>query len=266
MRTHGITFPAPPAAVAAYIATMAEEGFALATIKRRCAAIAKQHRVSKQLNPTDHHDVREVLKGLTRANGVAQKQKVAATGTILSKALVDPSTSLRDKAILVVGFVTAMRRAEIVALTWDAVEDFDDGIVIHIRRSKTDQEGVGRKVGVPMGRNAKTCPVRILRAWKRECQSERVFPCDDEEVSFAMKRAAKLAGYNPAEFGAHSLRAGLLTTAQGAGVGLAETMQQSGHRSATIAARYIRPESVLTNRAAHAAVDALSPPPPKRKK
>ncbi len=36
--------------------------------------------------------------------------------------------------------------------------------MVHIRRSKTDQEGVGRKVGIPHGRT-RWCPVTALNDW-----------------------------------------------------------------------------------------------------
>ena len=41
-----------------------------------------------------------------------------------------------------------------------------DGLVVQLRRSKTDQDGEGRKVGLPYGSNPLTCPVRALRAWR----------------------------------------------------------------------------------------------------
>ena len=40
-----------------------------------------------------------------------------------------------------------------------------DGLGATLRRSKTDQEGEGRKVGIPYGSNPETCPVRAMRAW-----------------------------------------------------------------------------------------------------
>jgi hypothetical protein len=40
-----------------------------------------------------------------------------------------------------------------------------DGLVITLRRSKVDQEGEGRKVGIPYGSNPDNCPVRSLKAW-----------------------------------------------------------------------------------------------------
>ena len=41
----------------------------------------------------------------------------------------------------------------------------NDGLTVTLRRSKTDQEGVGRKVGIPYGSNPQTCPVRTVQAW-----------------------------------------------------------------------------------------------------
>src|ERR1035441_4310934 len=40
-----------------------------------------------------------------------------------------------------------------------------DGVVVTVRKSKTDQEGAGREVGLPFGSSTDTCPVRALRQW-----------------------------------------------------------------------------------------------------
>src|SRR5205823_4662393 len=40
-----------------------------------------------------------------------------------------------------------------------------DGLTVTLRRSKTDQDGIGRKVGIPYGSNPDTCPVRTLQSW-----------------------------------------------------------------------------------------------------
>lgn len=66
-------------------------------------------------------------------------------------------------SLLLIGFAGAFRRAELVALDIDAVEFTRDGLVVTISRSKTDQEGAGRKVGIPYGSNPDTCPVRSLQ-------------------------------------------------------------------------------------------------------
>ncbi len=65
---------------------------------------------------------------------------------------------------LLVGFAAALRRSELVALDVADVVARSEGLVVNIRRSKTDQEGAGRKVGVPYGSNPRTCPVRAVEA------------------------------------------------------------------------------------------------------
>src|SRR5687768_2810989 len=82
------------------------------------------------------------------------------------KAMVDalPGTliGLRDRALLLVGFAGAFRRSELVSLDWHDIEFQKEGLTITLRRSKTDQEGQGRKVGIPYGRQSSHCPVRAL--------------------------------------------------------------------------------------------------------
>jgi site-specific recombinase XerC len=73
---------------------------------------------------------------------------------------------IRDRALLLVGFAGAYRRSELVALNVEDVQVTGDGLVITLRRSKIDQEGEGRKVGLLYGSNPGTCPVRALRAWQ----------------------------------------------------------------------------------------------------
>ena len=40
-----------------------------------------------------------------------------------------------------------------------------DGLTVTLRRSKTDQAGASRKIGIPYGSNPETCPVRTVQAW-----------------------------------------------------------------------------------------------------
>jgi integrase len=80
---------------------------------------------------------------------------------------------IRDRALLLLGFAGAFRRSELVALNVEDIEETPDGMKITIRRSKTDQEGEGQKVGIPRGKHAATCPVRALTAWLRAKNKER---------------------------------------------------------------------------------------------
>src|SRR5699024_415620 len=43
--------------------------------------------------------------------------------------------------------------------------DLDAGLLLRIRRSKTDQTGRGDLIGIPLGTHPETCPVLALEAW-----------------------------------------------------------------------------------------------------
>ena len=58
------------------------------------------------------------------------------------------------------GFAGALRRSEIVGLDLEHLSDDADGLRVRLVRSKTDQEGQGRVVGIPFGGRPGTCPVR----------------------------------------------------------------------------------------------------------
>jgi integrase len=53
--------------------------------------------------------------------------------------------------MLLIGFAGALRRSELVALDVDDVQEDADGLVLTIRRSKTDQEAEGEIRGPPYG-------------------------------------------------------------------------------------------------------------------
>src|SRR6185437_8241957 len=72
---------------------------------------------------------------------------------------------LRDRALLLVGFAGAFRRSELVSLDCSDLAFTSEGLLIKLRRSKTDQEGQGRQIALPFGSNASTCPVAAMRAW-----------------------------------------------------------------------------------------------------
>jgi integrase len=113
--------------------------------------------------------VRLVFQGIRRTLGSASAQKNPAI-TAEVRAMVERLdltllSGARDRALLLVGFAGAFRRSELVSLDVADVSFTADGLVVQLRHSKTDQEAVGRKVGLPFGSNPVTCPVRALRDW-----------------------------------------------------------------------------------------------------
>ena len=180
--------------------------------------------------------------------------------------LDDRLIGVRDRALLLVGFAGAFRRSELVALDVDDMADTTDGLVVTIRRSKTDQEGAGEQIGIPYGSDPATCPVRSYRAWldASGVTSGPVFRAvtrhgrmsdrrlGDAAVADVVKRCARVAGLDPCQFAGHSLRAGLITSAAEAGVAERDIMRQSRHKSVPVMRRYIRGATVWQANAAAA--------------
>jgi len=269
---HGVdALPAAPETVATYIAERART-WKPSTIDSRLAAIAAAHRAAGETSPTGAEAVRLVRRGIRRTLGTAQRQAHAVVTSELRRLVATCDESLigrRDAALLLLGFAGALRRSELVALDVDDVEERSEGLVLHLTRSKTDQEGAGREVGVPYGSDPSTCPVRAYRAW-REAAGEVLAdgpafrPVDrwgrlgaerlsDRAVSLVVKRRGESAGLDAAELSGHSLRAGLATSAAAAGASERAIMAQTGHKSLPVVRRYIRSGSLFTENAAAAA-------------
>jgi integrase len=108
------------------------------------------------------------MKGIRRRLGVARSQKAPVLVTELKAmlgALPEGLLGTRDRALLLVGFAGAFRRSELVSIDVADLAFIEDGLEVTLRRSKTDQEGLGRRIGIPFGSSPATCPVRSLKAW-----------------------------------------------------------------------------------------------------
>ena len=153
--------PASPETVASYIAECAG-CLKVGSIQRRLNAIAEAHKAVGLESPTSAGMVRNTLKGIKRTIGTAAVQK-APTLTDDIRAMVDATDAgligSRDRALILLGFAGAFRRSELVELDATDCVFSKDGLTITLRRSKTDQAGAGRKIGIPYGSNPETCPV-----------------------------------------------------------------------------------------------------------
>ena len=266
-RVHGRTpLPAVPETVALYLSALADHR-KTSTLARRLSAISQAHQVAGYPSPTKDQSVRAVAAGLRRAQGTAQEGK-APTVTADVRRMVDalPGTLMgrRDRALLLLGFAGAFRRSELVALDVADVAERPEGLAVTIRRSKTDQEGAGRTVGIPYGSHYESCPVRALRAWLAAAGIAHgpLFQAIDRHgnllpgrlsaqgVARAVKRAAVAAKLDPAKYAGHSLRAGLATAAAEAGVSERAIMAQTGHKSLPMVRKYIRGGSLWRENAA----------------
>ena len=236
--------PACAETCAVYFAALADAGLKVSTIQRRAAAIAYAHRLAGQASPIGVEGVKAVLRGISRTVGVAVAGKAPLTADLVARVvrrLPDTLAGKRDRALIVLGFAAALRRSELVGLGFGDVSRNGDGVFLHIRRSKTDQDGRGDEIAVPSG--AKLKPVEALDAWLEASgivsgalfravdRHERLCgPLSDRAAAEIVKRAASRAKLDPARFSGHSLRAGFVTSALGAGADLFRVMDVTRHR------------------------------------
>ena len=258
---HLCAVPASPETVATFIAECTST-LKVGSIQRRLNAIAEAHKAVGLESPTHSGLVGNTMKGIRRTRGTAPVQK---TATLIAdiRAMIDATDArligLRDRALILLGFAGAFRRSELVGLNVSDCEFGKDGLTVTLRRSKTDQTGAGRKIGIPYGSNPDTCPVRILQAWIEQAGISEgpLFRAVNRhgnvqagglsgiDVARIVKKLVGRAGLNAATYSGHSLRAGHATAATIAGASERSIQNQTGHKSAQMLRRYIRDGSLF---------------------
>lgn len=232
---------------------------ALATVILWRSAINRKHVDQNFPSPTKHPEVARVCRGLARIKG-SQPRQVKALREHHIKAMLDncPTTLIgkRDAAIIVLGFAAALRRSEICSLTVDDIEVIADNeglrMFLHIRKSKTDQEGLGQKIAIPEGKKLK--PIKYLQDWlgaagilsgpvfQTMSRGDRLrgSPIHPTDVPRIVKHYAASIGLDASEIAGHSLRAGFVTSAAVHGARIDKIMEITRHRNPATVMRYIR--------------------------
>lgn len=258
-------FPATAATVVNYINDLADYA-KISTIRRRISAISENFNAAGlENNPCKEWIVREALSGLSRMKGAAQKGKTPVYWDEIKK-MVDTMdlsklSDLRDKAILLLGFMGAFRRSELSGLDVENISFYPQGMVVTIAHSKTDQTSQGQQIGIPYLDDQAYCPITALRAWltaagiksgplfrsflKNGKPSERRL--SDKSINLIIKKYTKAIGLDPDLYGAHSLRHGFATSAALAGVEERVIMKQTRHRSVEMVRHYINEADLFMN-------------------
>jgi integrase len=168
---------------------------------------------------------------------------------------------IRDTAIILLGFASALRRSELVALRLDDITHHPDGLTLTVRQSKTDPHSRGQIVAVAHGQHLRTDPVAALAAWcqtrghtpgplftRLDRTSMSRQPISGHVVARMLRVRAIAAGLDGTRITAHSLRAGHATAAALAGISLERIAAQTRHRDISVLVnRYIRPVEALAH-------------------
>lgn len=263
-------FPASPETIVNYINDLADNAKAN-TISRRISAISENFNASGLAdNPCKSSLVKSALRGIRRLKGTYQQGKTPILLDDLEDIFQEMDTmdmsellKLRDKAILLIGFMGAFRRSELSSITVENLTFSPQGVEIFLDSSKADQEGQGEIVAIPFIENAEFCAVRALKDWLRysgiktgpifrgftKNMSLRKTAISDKSIAEIVKKYVSLIGLDPNMYGAHSLRHGFATTAAAHGVEERNIMRQTRHHSVNMVRRYINEANRFENNA-----------------
>lgn len=234
------------------------------TLDQFIAAITFVHK-NFQLQPPVLPE--QEYSAIRRKYGKAPKKKQAITQEEL-KTIVHTITPkqateaeilrmYRNRAILLVAFASGgRRRSEIANMNLEDLKKNPDGSYQWILpRSKTDQEGSGQELFIPVLQGeVLDCPARTLSRWieKAKITSGPVFRSIDQWgniknahitpgiVANIVKSAVSTLGLDPKQYGGHSLRSGFATDMARKGVRLEDIMQRTLHRSVAVAQGYVQ--------------------------
>jgi site-specific recombinase XerD len=176
---------------------------------------------------------------------------------------------LRNRAILALGWAAALRAVEICDLVWADVLKTEDGLIVHVRRSKTDQEQAGHKISIPFAPVGAICFARPIEKYMSVFENfiddiERPFfwglnrgakrndilelanvktkkaKLNPRTIGLIVRSELALAGYSTSGYSAHSLRAGFATSCAAAGVPEWAIRRITRHKSLKSLDGYIR--------------------------
>jgi integrase len=267
--SHRESMPASSETICFWIANLTSDGKRVSTIVRSMTSISQAHHMAGHPSPCDNADVRAVLQGLKRVRSEPQSRAKPLTEDLLKrlcKSLLPDLLSVRDRAILLIGFAGALRRSELVAIDIEQIEKTDNGIVLTIPKSKTDTESEGQQIGIPSV-GSEFCPVAALEKWiaLANIKNGAVFcrvgksgkgkfwtpirgvRLSAQTVNLIVKKRLESIGVNPAKYSAHSLRAGWTTSAAAIGCPQHVLMSHTRHKSVKIMQGYIRSANLFTD-------------------
>lgn len=258
--------------VVRFLVAMATEGrpgngkpLALNTLKLYRSGLNDQWRSRGLPSPASVRIVDEVLKGLARLRGDTPRRVKALREYQLLAMLNSCGRGLhglRDAAVLSLGFAAALRRSELCHLrTEDLQRKGAERMIIHVRRSKTDPQGIGQSVAVIEGKSIK--PVAHVERWLQASDISKGFvfqtllrggvasgrPLDPGDIARVVKHHARKIGLDPQEYSGHSLRAGFVTSAAAHHARIDKIMEVTRHRNAEMVLKYIRDEESFVDHA-----------------
>ena len=268
--------------VLAYLNQLCNENKTISTINRRLSTL-KKHIVptlfSRALVPGSRderimREVEAVVRGMRRTVGAEQRIRGKSPLLIEDvREMVDaaakltdeegnplPNKRCRDTALLLFMF-HSVRRNEVAHLLWSDLTFDRRGIVVVIRKSKTDQEAKSQTIALPR-LDHEHCPVAAMERWKAACRGEGESPVFrwiskkdviewrvliDQRIVAILKHYCTEIGHDPSCFAAHSTRSGYVTSSSERGVPISELMKRTRHKAVSSLTVYMKSDDLFSN-------------------
>jgi len=256
--------PCSDATLAEYVSALVTDGAGVPTIDQAVAAIARLHR-DRRLPAPDTRAALLVRRTHRRqradTGGRVRQAPPIAREQLRAMVAACPDTVLgaRDRALLTLGVTMMARRSELAALDRADLAEVEEGMLVHVRKSKTDQDAVGVEVAIPYSSHLGTCAVRQVRAWVTVLADHGILDgpllravdrhgrvsdrrMSGDGINRAVRAAAARAHLPGADtYTGHSLRAGGATAAARAGArDSAIASQGRWSHNSPVVGRYIR--------------------------
>ena len=234
-----ISLPFPSAITAVYLLEVKNSKSASSTTKAH-AALKWLHSFFPRegLNPLDDGVCRNIVESAKRGRITPKTKKkpisAATIKQIIDRYAGDNSTlkDVRTAAMCAIGFAGFRRYSELSNIKPTHISFCKDYIVIFIPNSKTDVYREGNKVYIAKTRT-KHCPVALLERYlemaninrkselylfRRLTKTKSGYVLRKERLSYTRCREIFIEclaslGYDPKDYGLHSLRSGGITTA-----------------------------------------------------
>ena len=267
---HGFdSLPSEPKIVSLYLTHLSKNS-KISTLRRRLVSISMVHKLKGHYLDTKHPIIIENLMGIRRVKGSVQKGKkpllinhLKSIINVINEQKIDEIKKLRDKTIVLIGFGGGFRRSELISIDHEDLEFVPEGLKITIKRSKTDQFGVGMVKGLPYFDNEIYCPVINLKnllelskiktgpIFRRFVKGSSLTESrlTDQSVVLLIKNYLNLAGIENSNYSSHSLRSGFATVAAESGADERSIMAMTGHKTTQMVRRYIKEANIFKNNA-----------------
>ena len=255
---HGLSsLPSEPKTVSIYLTHLSKNS-KISTIRRRLVSISMVHKLKGHYLDTKHPIITENLLGIKRVKGSIQKGKkpilinhLKSIVNVIDEQKCEEIKKLRDKSIILIGFGGGFRRTELISIDHEDLEFVAEGLKINIRKSKTDQTGIGMTKAIPYFDNKIFCPVISLNEWINyaNISNGKIFNISDKSVALIIKKYALIAGLDNTKYAGHSLRSGFATSTAETGADERSIMAMTGHKTTQMVRRYIQEANLFKNNA-----------------